>query len=315
MAAPWEALGMNSRQKVLIIDDSRLSHQIIAARIEDLSVDVVSAFTAGEGFDLARQQQPDLILLDVNLPDGSGFDVCEQLKSDPATLHVPVIFISSDEEIFNKVRAFDLGAADYVAKPFEPAELRARVRTALNTKALMDMLAHQAQIDGLTGLHNRGYFDQRFGQELAAARRYRRCIGLLLLDVDHFKNINDTLGHPRGDQVLRKLASLVRSTVRESDIACRYGGEELAIILTQTSCRDTYNAGLRLAEAIRSSEELTAMAGRRVTVSIGAACMGADESKSAEKLLQEADEALYRVKGQGRDGVVAAFEGKHVTTR
>ncbi|MEX2214387.1 MAG: diguanylate cyclase [Phycisphaeraceae bacterium] len=306
---------MDPRQKVLIIDDSRLSHQIIAARIEDLSIDVVSAFTAHEGLDKARSEQPDLILLDVNLPDASGFDVCEQLKQDPATLHVPVIFISSDEEIFNKVRAFDLGAADYVAKPFEPAELRARVRTALNTKALMDMLAHQAQIDGLTGLHNRGYFDQRLGQELAAARRYRRCIGLLMLDVDHFKSINDRLGHPRGDQVLRQLATLIRSTVRESDIACRYGGEELAVILTHTSCHDTFNAGVRLAEAVRGSAELTALAGRQVTVSIGAACVAADESKTAERLVREADEAMYRVKAEGRDGVSAAFEAKGVTAR
>lgn len=299
---------MLRRQKVLLIDDSQLIHRVVRARIEDLGVDVVDAFSGREGMEMARKEQPDLILLDVDLGGETGFEICALLKQDPATVHIPIIFISGAEDTFNKVKAFDLGAVDFVIKPFDPAELRARVRAALKTKELMDMLTTQAQLDGLTGLHNRGYFDKRLMQEISAGRRYGRAVGLLMIDVDHFKTINDQFGHPKGDEVLRKLADLIRSVVRESDIACRYGGEEMAVILAESSPSDSYHAGLRLIEEIRKDAELFAMLGRSVTVSIGAACAMPDKAVSPESLLREADKALYRAKAQGRDRVATAFD-------
>jgi diguanylate cyclase (GGDEF)-like protein len=299
---------MLRRQKVLLIDDSPVIHRVVRARIEDLGVDTIDAFAGREGLETARREQPDLILLDVALEGESGFEVCAQLKQDQATVHIPVIFISGAEDTFNKVQAFDLGAVDFVIKPFDPAELRARVRAALRTKALMDMLTTQAQLDGLTGLHNRGYFDKRLGQEVSAGRRYGRSVGLLLIDVDHFKQINDDFGHPKGDQVLRKLADLIRSVVRESDVACRYGGEEMAVILAESSPSDARHAGLRLLEEIRKNEELMSLLGRAVTVSIGAACTVPDASTTPESLLRDADKALYRAKAAGRNRVATAFD-------
>ena len=299
---------MLRRQKVLLIDDSQLTHRVVRARIEDLGVEVIDAFTGRDGIEMARSEQPDLVLLDVDLGGQTGFEICANLKQDPATVHIPIIFISGAESTFNKVKAFDLGAVDFVIKPFDPAELRARVRAALKTKELMDMLTTQAQLDGLTGLHNRGYFDKRLLQEISAGRRYGRAVGLLMIDVDHFKTINDQFGHPKGDEVLRKLADLIRSVVRESDIACRYGGEEMAVILAETSPSDSYHAGLRLIEEIRNDAELLALLGRPVTVSIGAACALPDKPVSPESLLREADKALYRAKAQGRDRVATAFD-------
>jgi len=299
---------MLRRQKVLLIDDSPTIHRVVRARIEDLGVDILDAYTGDEGLDSTRHQQPDLILLAVEIGNTSGFALCSLLKQDPATLHIPIIFISGAESTFNKVKAFDLGAVDFVIKPFDPAELRARVRAALKTKELMDMLTTQAQLDGLTGLHNRGYFDKRLMQEMSASRRYGRSVGLLMLDVDHFKRINDELGHPKGDEVLRKLADLVRTVVRESDIACRYGGEEMAIILAESSPSDSYHAGLRLIEEIRSSAELIELIGRQVTVSIGAACATPDKAMTPDTLIREADKALYCAKQAGRDRVATAFD-------
>ncbi len=299
---------MLRRQKVLLIDDSPTIHRVVRTRIEDLGVDILDAFTGDEGFAGAGADQPDLILLDVDLEGESGFDLCARLKQDPATVHIPVIFISGAEDTFNKVKAFDLGAVDFVIKPFDPAELRARVRAALKTKELMDMLTTQAQLDGLTGLHNRGYFDKRLMQEISAGRRYGRSVGLLMMDVDHFKRINDQFGHPKGDEVLRKLADLVRTVVRESDIACRYGGEEMAVILAESSPGDSYHAGLRLLEEIRQSPDITALIGRPVTVSIGAACATPEKAMTPDALLREADGALYRAKKAGRNRVATAFD-------
>jgi diguanylate cyclase (GGDEF)-like protein len=295
-------------QKVLVIDDSQVIHRVVRARIEDLDVEMIDAFSGREGLEAARRAQPDLILLDVDPGDLHGFDACAELKQDPATVHIPVIFISGAEDAFDKVKAFEIGAVDYVVKPFDPAELKARVRAALKTKALMDMLTTQAQLDGLTGLHNRGYFDKRLAQELSAGRRYGRSVGLLLIDVDHFKSINDTLGHPAGDEVLKKLADVLRTVMRESDIACRYGGEEMAIILAESSPGEAYHAGLRLLEEIRRSKPLLGMLGREVTVSIGVACATPEKKVTAEALVSEADRALYRAKAAGRNRVATSFD-------
>ena len=298
---------MQRRQQVLVIDDASDIHDLVRVCLNDLAVDVSFAWRGDEGLDAAVRLMPDLILLDLVLPDCDGFDVLAKLKLDPVTREIPVIFISGREEPSSKVKGFDLGAVDYVTKPFEPAELRARVRAALNTKSLMDLLTTRAQIDGLTGLHNRRYFDERLAQELATGRRYHAPLGLLMLDIDHFKSINDSLGHPSGDQVLRNLSNLLRNTCRTSDIPCRYGGEEMAIILPHTGTHDTYKAGVRLLEAIRTSGDLMQILDRPLTASIGAACSMPSDNVTVEQLVAKADSALYRAKSGGRNRVAAAF--------
>ncbi len=292
---------MNSHQKVLIIDNSELVHRLIAAKVSDLGVKLLNAHDGRSGLSLAQHQHPDLILLDVNMPDLSGFEVCRLLKHDANTHDIPVIFLSGLNESVNKVKGFDLGAIDYVTKPFDPAELRARVRAALNTKVLMDLLTTQAQLDGLTGLHNRRYFDRRLEQEMDAARRYKRLVGLLLVDVDRFKAINDNFGHPKGDQVLRKVAALIRCACRQSDVPCRFGGDEFALILLESSQQHTQRCGTRLVETIRNSDQLKAIIDEPVTLSIGAAASEPSHELTAAQLVARADEALYASKTAGRD--------------
>lgn len=296
-------------QKILAIDDSPEIHQLLRVRLKNLDVELAHAMSGTDGFAQACSGNPDLILLDVVMPDGSGFDVCRKLKAEIDTQNIPVIFITGASDVEQKVLGFDVGAVDYIQKPFHPAELKARVRAALRTKRFQDMLAQRAMIDGLTGLWNRTHFDQRLHEEVGATQRYDRPLSLIFLDADRFKSLNDTHGHPFGDQVLQALGEVLHSNARTSDWPCRYGGEEFAVILRET---DIEGAGI-LAERIRQSiEELEVRnAGQvvPVTASIGVSCstlcMNPCEM-TKEWLVQVADDAVYEAKQSGRNRVCLA---------
>ena len=219
-------------QTVLAIDDSPDIHQLLDVRLRPEGILLHHALSADEGLEKALHVKPDLILLDVDLPVLSGFEVCQRLKNDPATASIPIIFLTGASEVRTKVHGFDLGAVDYVVKPFDPAELRARVRAALRTKRFLDLLATRSHVDGLTGVWNRTYFNQRFGEEMSAATRYGRAVALVMLDLDHFKGHNDSFGHPFGDQVLQAVGDVLHTCLRTTDAPCRFGGEEFALILS-----------------------------------------------------------------------------------
>ncbi len=292
---------MRASQQVLIVDDSEMIHRLLSARLNDQDLVIHSAFDGTSGLQMARDLLPDLVLLDIDMPDLTGFEVCRQLKHDSETYNIPIIFLTALEETTNKVTGFDLGAADYITKPFEPAELRARVRAALKTKSLMDLLTSQAQLDGLTGLHNRRYFDQRLAEELDAARRYDRGLGLLMLDIDHFKSVNDSFGHPTGDRVLKALADLLQHVCRASDVTCRYGGEEFGVILQECDREAAETSAGRVLKTVRSSPELVQLLGCPLTVSIGVLAIEAQHRLTPGAAIAKADEALYRAKSEGRN--------------
>jgi two-component system, cell cycle response regulator len=294
---------------ILAIDDSPEIHALLDVRLRPEGLRMEHALTPTEGLAMAASLQPDLILLDVEMPGMGGLEVCSRLKADPLTSMLPVIFLTGADAVDVKVRGFDLGAVDYVTKPFDPAELRARVRAALRTKRFHDMLAARAQLDGLTGLWNRGFFNQRLADEVQAVRRYGRALSLIMLDVDHFKQLNDGYGHPFGDLVLQRIGESLSSFVRATDAACRYGGEEFALILTETSM----SGAAVLAERARAAIEGLELRPRGkpvvVTASLGvidAAALGGREHASSEALVQGADDALYRAKANGRNRVERA---------
>ena len=170
-------------QTVLAIDDSPEIHQLLKVRLKNLDVELAHANCGFDGFEQAIASNPDLILLDVMMPDASGFDICRKLKATTETRNIPVIFLTGASDVDQKVLGFDVGAVDYIQKPFDSAELNARVRAALRTKRFQDMLAQRAMIDGLTGLWNRAHFDQRMHEEVAAAARYDRPMSLIMMDV------------------------------------------------------------------------------------------------------------------------------------
>jgi diguanylate cyclase (GGDEF)-like protein len=292
-------------QKMLIIDDCSATHNLIKTRLRREPLEVVSAFDGETGVAMAKQVLPDLILLDVDMPSSDGFDVCRRLKAEQATNAIPIIFVTGASTTDQKVRGLDLGASDYITKPFDPAELRARVRSSLRTKYLMDLLSRKAMIDGLTGLWNRAYFDHRLAAELSLARRTGRPVSCIMADLDHFKSINDNYGHNIGDEVLRETARILLEAVRTEDVVCRYGGEEFAIIAPNTAAK----GGAELAERLRVVLDGHMTIGRHDVVtacSLGVAEMRPDPEPTVVEL---ADDALYRAKRGGRNRVEIAAAG------
>jgi two-component system cell cycle response regulator len=294
------------QQQILAIDDSPDIHQLLTVRLGGLNVDLRHALTGESGYEQACAEPPDLILLDVMMPDASGFEICRRLKTKSETASIPVIFLTGETDVEQKVLGFDVGAVDYIQKPFDTAELTARVRSALRTKRYFDMLAHRAMLDGLTGLWNRSQFDQRLYEEIACAQRYDRPLSLIMMDVDRFKDLNDRYGHPFGDQVLQSIGELLQSWTRSIDLPCRYGGEEFGIILRETDL----DGAERTAERIRLAlVELTIQHRREVvpvTASFGVSamslCLNLCELDH-NWLISHADSALYDAKNAGRNCV------------
>lgn len=294
----------DSKPQVLLIDDSVDVHRLVKVRLKAEPVEIISAMNGNDGFELARAVNPVLVFLDLDMPGVDGFEVLRKLKADNNTAHIPVIVVSGLDSCADKVMAFDLGATDYITKPLEFAELRARMRSALRTQRLLTLLAERAEVDGLTGLGNRQQFNRRWEQEFASFSRYGTPLTFAILDVDHFKKVNDTFGHPAGDEVLQGFAKIVQSCIRNTDIACRFGGEEVAVIMPHTSPADAQV----VAERIRTT--LQAFVWPRhpehfVTVSIGlAGASGLIEGLTKERWLEAADQALYNAKRSGRNRVV-----------
>ncbi len=290
---------------ILLIDDSMDMQRLLSVRLKGECMQIATADNGFDGIGLARAKLPDLILLDIDMPGMDGFEVLQALRDDEATHHIPVIFLSAMSNSGDKVRAFEMGAMDYVSKPPDWAELRARVRSALRISLLMKMLAQKAQIDGLTGLWNRTYLDTRLREEFAQAVRYGHSLSLILGDLDHFKHVNDDFGHPHGDQVLQTFSKLLTRGCRGGDVACRYGGEEFAVILPETGLR----AAIEVAERVRAGIEAIVWKqhpDKPVTTSFGLACLDDLAEQSVERLIAAADNALYAAKKQGRNRVVAA---------
>ncbi len=301
--------------RVLVIDDNESIHKLVVARLRPEGLEVIGEDDGERGIERAVSSQPDVILLDIGLPNVDGFEVCRRLKEHPSTRNIPIIFLTGTTDTESKVRGLDLGAVDYVTKPFDQVELRARVRAALRTKRLQDILEQQSFLDGLTGLWNRSYLDRRLESELNVARRYGRPLTLVLADVDHFKRVNDSLGHLFGDIVLQGIAEGLRAYARRSDIVARYGGEEFAILLTDTTLR----AALHVSERLRMSAENRHFEARSevvsVTASFGVACSeDIGGVLTPEELIRAADLALYASKDAGRNCVHMYRDGELILT-
>jgi two-component system, cell cycle response regulator len=287
-------------QRVIIIDDSEDIHDLVRLGLYGEPVDLHSAFDGPTGIALARAICPDLVLLDVDMPKPDGFEVCRIFKSDPALSSIPIVFLTGASSTTEKVRGLDLGATDYITKPFDSAELRARVGAALRTKYLVDLLAQRAMIDGLTGLFNRSHFEQRLESELSLARRSAKNLACLMLDVDHFKKVNDQYGHSAGDLVLRTLAQTLMNNCRLEDIVCRLGGEEFVVLCPNTSAINATTLAQRLLQAIADIRLAFRGAVIQITCSIGVADL---TSAGEAGIVQAADQALYRAKNNGRNQI------------
>jgi diguanylate cyclase (GGDEF)-like protein len=237
------------------------------------------------------------------MPDVDGFETCRRLKADPATASLPIIFLTARAAAEEMVWGLDLGANDYVTKPFKLSELLSRVRAALRTSHLVRLLEEKALIDPLTGLGNRAMFGERFAAEVALRIRSGDALSCIVLDVDHFKDINDKYGHPFGDHVLSKIGEALTEICRVEDVACRHGGEEFAILLPRTSADKAALLAERMRLAIAKVPFWQKGDALTVTCSFGVA----EAAGTFDRLmLERADAALYQSKEHGRDRVSIA---------
>jgi two-component system, cell cycle response regulator len=306
------------KAKILLIDDSEAQSNQIREALERLGYEVTRAASGMTGLQLARTTSPDLVLLDVVMADIDGFAVCRWLKMNAETREIPVIMLTVRSALADRVEGLNIGADDYLAKPFEDEELEARIFAALRVKAAhaelrernqqLESMLHSvealASTDPLTGLFNRRRFADVLKREFAVTRRYRNTLSCLLLDLDHFKSINDRFGHDAGDQVLKEVARRITGSLREVDLAARYGGEEFVILLPHTSKTDARIVAERLLKNVRKQEFNFGGELLSVTTSIGCAGNSDVASDNAEDLVKCADVALYEAKNGGRNRVV-----------
>ena len=259
------------------------------------------------------------MLLDVLMEGLSGVDCCRILKSSASESFVPVVLLTARSDPDSRVEGLRIGADDYIAKPFDERELLARVEAMLRIKRLHDevnsakeRLARLAVMDELTGLYNVRYLHQRLTEEWKRAERHREPLSVAMLDVDHFKQVNDRYGHDAGDAVLREVGVRLKSSVREMDVVTRYGGEEFAIILPTTHLAGALVVAQRVGHAIADRAFDVGGQSIRITASIGLALFPSRGVSTKETLLRSADRALYRAKSEGRDRICVYQEQAYV---
>lgn len=293
------------RGHTLLIADDEPVNLLFMREIFQRDYQVLTAATGEEALCLAEEHQPDLIILDVLMPGLSGYEVCRRLKANPATQHIPVIFVTALESAEDEETGLELGAVDYLTKPLRAGILRARVRNFLTMIRQQELLQELALLDPLTEIPNRRALDRALEQEWGRCQRIHEPLSLAMVDIDHFKSFNDTYGHGTGDRALRQVAqALVTAAKRPGDLVARYGGEEFVILLPHAS----RNGARKLCRAARHHIKALAIPHQGsdfgvLTVSIGGVTLWPHRDGSPPEVLQRADAQLYRAKNAGRNRV------------
>jgi two-component system cell cycle response regulator len=310
---------VSAKGKLLLVEDSEAQGAHIRSTLERQGYEVHWAQSGIEGLKMARTVKPDLIVLDVVMQDMDGLAVCRWLKMSVESRDIPIIMLTVRGDLQERVEGLNIGADDYLPKPFADEELDARIFAALRVKStkhelerrnseLQSMLHHVETLaitDPLTGLFNRRRFDDVLKREFAITKRYSTPLSCLMVDVDHFKRINDLYGHDAGDRVLCGVANRVAARLREVDTPARFGGEEFAVLLPQTPKQGALVVAERIAAVVRREHFEFADGSASVTVSVGVADSRDVTGSGPDALVKAADTALYQAKSRGRDQVVA----------
>jgi len=303
---------MNNRQRILIVDDEKFNRQILS----DLLLPDYEVFLAKDGEQAIAcakaKPPPDLILLDVIMPGMDGYEVLRRLRADERTGDIPVIFVTGMCEEEDETKGLDMGAVDYVLKPFRTAVVRARVRNHMSYIWQRKQLEQDAFIDGLTGIPNRRRFDQTLDIEWRRAKRHGTPLSLAMVDVDYFKQYNDTYGHGAGDEALRQIAKAMLQVIsRSSELVARYGGEEFVILLPEIEQEEA----VQIAEQLRHAVEMLRLRHEKsnaapfVTISVGGVSLMPPANAAVAELLLLADNRLYLAKQAGRNQVIWKSDG------
>jgi diguanylate cyclase (GGDEF)-like protein len=292
--------------RILIVDDIPDNLRVLSSMLTDEGLDISTATNGQRALRIARNYPPDLILLDIMMPGMDGYEVLAALRDIPGLRDVPVIFVTALADTENEIRGLELGAVDFITKPFSEAVVRLRVRTQLELKRQRDILGRLSYLDGLTGVSNRRAFDERLDVEWRRASRFGQSLGLLIVDVDFFKSYNDLYGHLAGDECLRRIAAALDALVpRAGDCFARFGGEEFAALLYAVDSRSLQHIAEDLRRAVESLH--ICHGGSRVspwvTVSIGGGLFRPGRDADPTILIGRADRQLYAAKEGGRNRV------------
>jgi diguanylate cyclase (GGDEF)-like protein len=293
---------MHAKSNILVVDDNPDKLQLIEAALSLAGYQVSTAGDGVEALAAIESYQPDLVITDVMMPRMNGYELAQRIRANPVTKFIPVIMqTAAGRRTEDLRRANEVGALGYITDPTDIDLLLARTRTLLEFKAYLDVCEEAAFTDHLTGLANRRRFERQLEREVGRVERFGHPFTLLMLDIDSFKNLNDTFGHDAGDDAIRRLSKVLREGTRGIDLAARIGGEEFAVLLVETSKVGGSEVAERLRAAIKSLE--LPQAGQ-MTASFGVAECPSDAQTAAE-ILKAADVALYEAKRNGRDQVVA----------
>jgi len=293
---------MESKSNILVVDDNPDKLSLIKAALDLAGYNVTTATDGDEALTAIESYQPDLVITDVMMPRMNGYELAQRIRANPVTKFIPVIMqTAAGRRSEDLRRANEVGALGYITDPTDLDLLLARTRTLLEFKAYLDVCEEAAFTDHLTGLANRRRFERQLEREVARMERYGHPFSLLMIDIDSFKDLNDSFGHDAGDEAIRRLSKVLREGTRGIDLAARIGGEEFAVLLVETS----REGGLEVAERLRAAiKTLEIPSARFITASFGVAeCPG--DAQTAADVLKAADVALYEAKRNGRDRVVA----------
>ena len=298
---------LTSKQRILIVDDEPINIKLLANELK-VDYDVVFALSGEAALKIVKSGEPvDLILLDIMMPGINGYEVCKELKTSPQTKNTPVIFITTMSQEEDETKGLEIGAVDYITKPFSMAIAKARVKTHIELKQHRDRLEKLSSMDGLTGISNRRRFDEALAREWKRAVRHNTVLSLIMIDIDYFKAFNDSYGHLAGDECLKRVAAtLVQSTKRPSDLVARYGGEEFVALLPRTD-RD---GALCIAKEMQNQIQTLNIPNEKsevskfLTVSLGVVSIAASPQEVSSALITAGDKALYAAKRNGRNRVV-----------
>ncbi|PJZ89826.1 diguanylate cyclase DgcR [Leptospira levettii] len=294
------------RKKILIIEDSELQRKLLNRWISNHGYTPLEAISLSDAREIISKDQVDVVLLDWELPDGSGIELISEIFSSSPIGWLPIIMVTGHTEPENLKLAIEAGATDYITKPAKEIELLARIFSALRMKSLHDQLRETAIRDVLTGLYNRRYMEERIEQEFQRCKRHKHSLSLAMIDIDFFKKVNDTYGHETGDIVLKRIAFELKTSLRKSDIISRFGGEEFVIVFPETGVNDATKVLDKIRESV-SSIELKSEAGENFKVSFSGGVAGGDitEIDNPTELLRTADKLLYEAKSSGRNRIVS----------
>lgn len=297
------ALSADAVYKILVVEDSPVVRGVIKKLCRSEGIAVVEAESGAKAREILQAIQPDLVVLNMVLPDGDGLELCREIRTNERLKWVPVVFLTAIGDLEHMREGYDCGADDYIVKPFRPEEFVLRVRTRIRrAKALRYESLH----DALTGCYTRGYFLARLDEEVFRSRRQETVFSVFLADLDWFKQVNDTYGHLVGDHVLREFGAVLRANFRRNDVVARYGGEEFAVLMPGTDLAAALAAAERVREAWLAYPLAVPGSGERLRVTFsGGVVEGGTRAAGTAEILAAADRALYAAKAAGKDRIVA----------